>query len=142
MKTILSNLRPYGYGVRPLGEVDLHRICDQERIRIVWSDDEFAFSISEVDWWAIVIPKRLKGLPLLFAAFHEIAHLLGGHAGETPCVMWNGFFDDKNEAEADAMALIALIPLSHLNRQEFLDGSRIAKKLWNERLRLYFLYGI
>ncbi len=141
MKIILDKLRPFGVGERPLGERDFYRICERERIGILWSDEKFAFCFSDGDKRFIVLPKRERGLKLLFTALHELAHCIG-HAGETPSVLWKGFFDDKNEAEADAMALIALIPASHIGRTDFLDGSRIAKKIWNDRLRLWFLYQI
>lgn len=142
MKTILEKMRAFGVGARPLGERDFYNICEEQGIQIVWSNEEFSFCFADGDIKVIVLPKRIRGLKMLLAGFHELAHLLGGHAGETPSVMWKGFFDNKNEAEADAMALIALIPLSHLGRIDFLDGSRVAKKIYNERLRLYFLYGI
>lgn len=134
-------MRPHGVGSRPLGEDDFYRICEKENIGIIWSDEKFSFTFTDGELQFIVLPKRERGLKLLFSAFHELAHCIA-HAGETPAVMWQGFFNDKNEAEADAAALVALIPLSHLGRVDFLDGSRIARKIYNERLRIYFLYGI
>lgn len=141
MKIILSKMRPFGVGARPLGERDFYRICNEEHIQVVWSNEEFSFCFADSTVKVIVLPKRLRGLKLLLAAFHELVHLTA-HAGETPSVMWKGLFDDKNEAEADAMALIALIPASHIGRVDFLDGSRVAKKIYNDRLRIWFLYGI
>jgi len=135
-------MRPYGFGVRPLGESDLYRLCDENGLTLVWGDDKFAFTLTDDLGTYINLPKRERGLKLLLTGFHELTHALGGHAGETPSVLYKGKYDDKNEVEADAMALIALIPLSHLGRIDFLDGSRIAKKIYDDRLRLYFWYGI
>lgn len=141
MKIILDKLRPLGFNERPLTEADFYRICEQERIEIIWSEQKFSFYFSALGASCIVLPKRLRGLRLLFAAFHELGHHFT-HLGCEPAVMWLGMSHDKDEFEADALALVALMPKHSLKDQAFLDGSRYGARLYNERLRLWFLYGV
>jgi Zn-dependent peptidase ImmA (M78 family) len=141
MRLLLRNLEKYGIGVEPKNEDDFYTICEAENIKVITSDENFAFSFSMMGRRFIVLPKRRRGLRKLFSMWHELAHLLA-HAGDEPCVMWQGLYCDKDEAEADAIALIALIPKSHLKEMAFFDNSRYGTHLYNERIRLYFLYGI
>lgn len=49
----------------------------------------------------------------------------------------------KDELEADAIALLALIPKHKiLEVAEEYGQTRATNKIWQDRCRLYFLYGI
>lgn len=145
MNLLLEKLRPLGFNDRPLTETDFHRICEAEHIEIVWSDTKFSFYFSAFGLSCITLPKRLRGLRLLFAMYHELAHHFL-HAGKQPSVLWlkmpheNG----KEETEADALACIALIPKRDLGKFGILDEypRGFAKKIYNDRLRIYFLFGV
>lgn len=140
MKIILENLKPWGFNERQLTETDFYSICEREGIEIIWSQEKYSFYFTALGVHCIVLPKRLKGLKLLFAAFHELGHYFA-HSGHEPAALFNGLTQTKDECEADAIALIALMPRNRLKELAWLDGSRYGCGLYNERLRLYFLYG-
>lgn len=141
MKILLEKLKPLGFNGRVLTEKDFHAICEKENILINWSNRKYSFYFSAFGQSCVTLPKRLKGLKLLFAMFHELGHHFA-HVGDDPVVMWKDMPHQKDEFEADAIALIAMMPINLLREMAFLDGSRYGGKLWNERMRLYFLYGI
>lgn len=144
MKYLIDTL-PDPIGRRPLDEKDFYAICEQERITVIWHGGRKAFRFSVLDRPFIALPKRLNGLKLLFAAFHELGHHFLS-AGDPVEVAWLGMDeDDREELECNAVALVAIIPRSHLHRiDEILDlwPPRFARELRAERLRLYFLYGV
>jgi Zn-dependent peptidase ImmA (M78 family) len=141
MKYILNSLtKRYGIGSRPMTEDDFYRICEHEGIEVLQSPEKFSFYFTMLDHHFIVLPKRRKGLKLIYAMFHELGHF-AMHVGSEPnAAFLNGH--SKDEAEADAIALIAMVPRSKLKELAFLDGSRFGHHLYNERLRLFFLYDI
>jgi Zn-dependent peptidase ImmA (M78 family) len=141
MKYLLNSLdKRYGIGSRPMAEEDFYGICEKEGIEILQSPEKFSFYFTMLDEHFIVLPKRRKGLRLLHAMFHELGHY-AMHVGQEPeAAFLNGH--GKYEAEADAIALIAMIPKSRLKEMAFLDGSRYGNHLYQERLRLFFLYDI
>lgn len=140
---ILSRLADYGIGKVAATEELFFHICEIEDIEIVWSDKRFSFYFSDpkLGIYCIVLPKRRKGLRLLFEMFHELGHhCLSGIQEPTAAFCWQGYH--KDELDADSIALVALIPKSQLKEMAWLDGSRYGAHLYNERLRLFFLYGI
>lgn len=144
MKHLLTRLERYGIGSRALNEDDFWRIAEAENIKIIYSEEKFAFSFTLLGRKFIVLPYRRKGLKLLFSMFHELGHMLLMN-GKEPNVAFQGLEccdNDKAEAEADAIALVALIPKRLLLEMSLMDNTRYGDKLWRERCRLYFLYGI
>ena len=76
--------------------------------------------------------------------FHELSHhFLHGGRDKTQAYFL-GLLETKNEFEADALAVIALIPLSALKSFDFLEENpnRYAKKIYKDRQKVYFLYGV
>ena len=140
MKHILNRLERYGIGVRAMVEEDFYRICEQEGIEILHSPEKFSFYFTMLGQHFIVLPKRRKGLRLLHAMLHELGHYFMHVGTEPDAAFLNGH--GRNEAEADAISLVAMIPRSKLKEMAFLDGSRFGAHLYNERLRLFFLYDI
>lgn len=141
MKHLLRSLEKYQIGIIPFTEQMFYDICEQLEIEIIWSQKKYSFYFSAMGFSCIVLPKRVKGLRLLFAMAHELAHALE-HVGDEPAAAFNGLCDGKGEAEADAVALVALIPKNKIKQMAFLDGSRYGSKLFNDRIRLLFLYDI
>lgn len=140
---IIESLSQRGIGVHPINERDFYQICEAEGIEIIWSEERFSFYFSTDFGKFITLPKRLTGLKLLFAGLHELGHHFLS-AGKPYAVEWHNMHDGRDEAECDAVALIALMPIGYLHRTDFLDTypQTYAKKLYDERLRLYFLYGV
>jgi Zn-dependent peptidase ImmA (M78 family) len=145
MKHLLRRAQSFGIGLRPQGERDFFRICDAEGIEIIWSDNVFSFYFTSYGKPFIVLPKKLKGLELLFKMFHELGHVMC-HAEAEVSVMWSDMptHNDREEAEADAFALVAIIPKPFVGRTDFLEtySRTFARKVYNERLRLAFLYDL
>ena len=75
----------------------------------------------------IVLKKGMNELMFLETIWHEWAHTQG-----------------LNEFEANAFRLIAMIPLPKLLDYSWLEENptHYAYKLWKERRRVYFFYGI
>lgn len=143
MKYIIDSL-PHGIGKVAQSEADFLRICDLENIEVIWSDSKFSFHCSTPLGSFITLPKRLKGIEMLFAAFHELGHHYLS-AGRSYSVDWLDMPHGRDEREADAVALVAIVPASRLHRlHEILDiaPKRAARRIYDERRRLNFFYGI
>lgn len=146
MKHLLTRLEKYGIGTRAQTENDFFAICEAEKISIEWSKERVSFylAVPEFDIRIICLPKMRHGLKLLFAMYHELGHHFT-HAGKEPIAAFHGLETDPHdrcETEADAIALVALMPKSQLQTHAFFDGSRYGGKLYNDRTRLFFLYDI
>lgn len=146
MKTLLQGLERYGIGLRTNGEEEFYWICEENDIEIIHNTGKFAFHFQMLGQKFIVLPRRRKGLKWLFTAWHELAHVLADHARHDTFAAFHGLqtqFHDKNEAEADAIALVALIPKDKvIEAADEWGQTRYGNKLWQERCRLMFLYGI
>ena len=144
MKILLDKLRPYGFNDRRLTEKDFYRICEKEQITVMENNDvASSFYLSVMGKHFIVIGKRLRGVHRLHAMFHELVH--HWHSGHDEAnAFFYGLNDSKPEAEADALACIALIPERDLGKFGILNEyPRVfAKKIYNDRMRIYFLYNI
>lgn len=142
MQHLLRGLERHGIGHRALGETDFYRICEELDIEIWWSNKRFPlfFSVPDDDLRIIILPKRLSGLQMLFAAYHELGHCLND-VGAEPCIAFLGG-NDRREREADAVALVALFPSPRIEDAEYPIFCRFSRKLWDDRQRLFFLYGI
>lgn len=116
-------------------ESDFWRICDAEDIEVVWSRKKYTFYLSDIR--GIVLPDRLFGPRLLFAMFHELGHHFF-HGGDDPCIAFQGLSDSKAEAEADAVALLALMPKSILSDLTSDDIEHIGPRYWKQRERLLY----
>lgn len=140
MKRVLHGLKRHGIGQRALTEIDFERICAKEGIDIFWSNRRYAlYYVPEDGVRIIILPKRLTGLHLLFAQFHELGHHFL-HGGDDPCVAFLGQSDKKYEAEADAVAIMSIFPT--ITKPPAFFASAFAQKLWDDRMQLYFNYGI
>lgn len=146
MKELLQRLERFGIGIRSISEEDVDWILEELDIGFISSDHKFTFTFTLFGEQFIVIPKRMRGLKRHFRVLHELAHILAKHVQHEPHAAFYGIgsqWHDKNEFEADAIALVALIPKHKLAElaEEF-GQSRYGDKLWRERCRLSFLYGI
>jgi hypothetical protein len=133
MKMLFAKLRERGVGVRRHTMEDFHSFCEAEGIRILRSEFRFSFYFSVGRHPFIVLPRHLTGARLLFEALHEGAHH-SLSAGET--ALYGG--DSKDEAQADAVALISMMP----DATEPWDDSQCSQRLLRRRQEFKALYDI
>jgi Zn-dependent peptidase ImmA (M78 family) len=140
MQHLIRSLKRHGIGSRAMTEDDFYAICERERVRVeFWSERiSFYMAVPEIDLRVIVLPKGKKGLRLLFAMFHELGHHFA-HAGTEPTVAFETGSHSKDEAEADAVALIAILPFL---TNEPPDNTKFGKQIHKDRQRLKFIYGM
>jgi hypothetical protein len=141
MKSLLRSL-PHGIGLRPQDERDFYRICDLESIDTIWS---YATAYCSTPYGSIIsLDKKAKGIELMFGAWHELGHHFVS-IGRPFTLEFFGTGEGRDELRADAIALIAICPTNYLHQlREILDVAprKAARKIYDERLRLYFIYGI
>lgn len=143
MKLLLLRIAIYGFNQRFLTEEDFYKICEAEGIEIIWSDKKFSWYMTVESVPFIVLPRRARGLKLLFKMFHELAHHFR-HYGELPTqVYFHELLDNKDEMEADAIATIALVPKHGLDSYDFLEEhpNKFARRIYEDRKKVEFLYG-
>ncbi|MBX3288322.1 MAG: ImmA/IrrE family metallo-endopeptidase [Acidobacteria bacterium] len=144
MKHLPTLFTQYGIGERPLNEDDVLKIYDDLHITILESSDG-VFTFTMLGRTFVALPKRRKGLKRLHSLLHELGHILLMN-GKEPSVAFQTlrYCDhDKAEAEAEAIALMALIPKNLIEESAYEFGlTRYGDRLWRERCRLYFLYDI
>lgn len=138
MNHLLRRL-PHPWLSRPLTEQDFFSICEQEGISVTWGRKAFYFTV--LGHHFIQLPKAAQGLALLYPAFHELGHYYLSAGQPIAVAMFHG--DSKDESECDTAALLALCP-NIRDAEALLDlwPRRIARKLYNDRLRLHFLFGV
>ncbi len=122
---------------QPLTEAALLEICEQLQAKVYDLPlENQGYYVRRGSDKFIFLKKSLGYLRRLETFSHETAHL----ATHEPC----HFLEFRHEQEAYAFALIALIPLESLRSGSFLEEneSYYAFKLWKERRRIYFLYGV
>ncbi len=107
-------------------EIDVCEMTLRRRGYHVWNDKN--------DY--IFIKKSLMGVKWRETAFHELFHALLSAPIET--------MRDKQQLEAVCLSLIALIPLPLMRDYQFLEENptRYARRLFKEREKVYFLYGV
>jgi Zn-dependent peptidase ImmA (M78 family) len=146
MKELLLRLERYGIGIRSLTFEDFEWICEELGVGIIYSDQKFTFTFTMMGETFIVLPKRMRGLKRLFRALHELGHVTLAHAQHEPHAAFYAVgtqWHDKNEVEADTIALVAMIPKHKIEEMaEEFGQTRYGDRLWRERMRLLFLYDI
>ena len=147
MKLFLDKYKHLGLNEFVWTDDYIDRVVEGEGIEIINSSGKFSWYMTVENEPFIVLPRRLKGLRRTFALLHELGHHFR-HYGETPNqAFFHGLHDvqdAKDEAEADAFALVALIPLDKIDSFDFLEEhpNRYARKLFEDRKKLKFLYGV
>lgn len=140
----LTLLEKHGFNQRSMTESDFYSICEIKNINVFEHDCPTSFYFSIENRHFIVIKKSLKGLQKTFSMFHELAHYFLHGGKDFSVAYFYGLSRSKNELEADAFALLALLPKNSLNDFDFLENhpNRYARKLFNDRKNLYFTYGV
>jgi Zn-dependent peptidase ImmA (M78 family) len=123
------------FNEQALTEKDFWLLCEKENIRVVEANlivDGFYYCDGRRPH--IFLNSALRGVFWLENAFHEIAH----HFLHTPprC--------QRQETEARAIALIAILPRSQLEKaaSEADEFSEYAERILHERVQILQQYGI
>ena len=101
-----------GWNERPLTEADFHRLCRRFKITV----DEYPMRVSGFYYCLlgghyIAIDSKLPPRQKLFVMFHEFAHFLMHAPDQNATASYHGVGrQTRKEREADAVALVALIP--------------------------------
>ena len=101
-----------GWNERPLTEADFHRLCRRFRI----TAEELPLRVSGFYYCVagrhfIAIDSKLPPRKKLFVMFHELAHYLMHVPDQNATANYHGVGrQTRKEREADAFALVALIP--------------------------------
>lgn len=144
MRSFIEKYSYLGVNKQFLTEVDFLRICETENIEIIETGERFSWYMVVENEPFIVLPKRKRGIERLFAAFHELAHHFR-HYGHSPNqVFFYNLANTKDEFEADAFSTVCLVPKLALQSYEFLEEhpNKFARKIFKNRRKLEFLYGI
>ena len=100
---------------RPLTERDFIKGCQSLGITIGWANMPVlrGFHTNINGQITIFLDRKLKGPELLFVAFHELAHAVLHESRDPVSVNFFNQSESDQEEEADAVALLALIPTKH-----------------------------
>ena len=132
--TRIKQIIPH-FNEEALTENDFWKICENEQILVVETHlfvNGFYFSDGRRNF--IYLNSALRGIFWLENAFHEIAH----HFLHTPPS------DSRQEEEARAIALIAILPRGQLEKaaMEADEFSEYAERILHERLQIFAEHGI
>lgn len=132
--TRIKQIIPH-FNEKSLNESDFWRIVRYEKITVVETDlfiNGFYFECSKGAF--IYLNSNLRGVIWLENAFHELAH----YFLHTPPG------SQRQEEEASAIALMALLPISELEKaaSEADDFSEVAGRILHERLRIFAAHGL
>jgi Zn-dependent peptidase ImmA (M78 family) len=131
---------------RPLTDADLYRICRREKVKL------HNIPLRVPGFYMVIRGKphiyvngSLRGVAWLLAAFHELGHhLLHAPPHSTVAYFYKLKPNTKEENEAEAFALIALIPESLLLKliasEEYAEDYGFPSELLNERCEFYARY--
>lgn len=135
-----------GWNERPLGEDDFYRICRRLKVSVIempLRTGGFYYRVMGRDY--IAIDSRLSGAKKLLVQFHELAHFLLHTPESGATANFHGVGrKTRQESEADAFALCALIPKTRLAQRtpDELIADGISPETLSERVRLHERYGI
>lgn len=138
-----------GFGERPLTADDFRAACRRTRVAahsIPLRVDGF-YMFTRRGGAHIYVNSRLRSLPWLYVAWHELAHhILHAPKDVTVAFFRNVAPDSKEDREAEAVAAIALLPEPKLRRtlaapaEEWEYG--LTPEMVKTRLQVLETYGI
>jgi hypothetical protein len=140
MKNLLNRLEFHGIGTRALNENDFYKICEAEGIEVLHSPEKFSFYFTMLDHHFIVLPNVAAGSGFFSRCFTSSAITLCMSATIRP--PRSSTATQKTRSRLTRSHLSVLIPKSKIKEMAWLDGSRYGSHLYNERIRLFFLYDI
>lgn len=150
MKLLLASLRRHFPDVnrRPVTVEDFEAFCRRRRITVHSIPLRVpGFFMVTRGQPHLYVNSALRGVAWLHAALHELAHyLLHTPPYETVAYFYRLKPHTREEVEADAFAILALIPQSLLKRlaesEEYAEDHGLPSELLKERAELFARYGI
>jgi Zn-dependent peptidase ImmA (M78 family) len=129
-------------------EADTLRLCAEYGLEIKETDlDQEAFYLKFQGKATLYVDRNLRGIRWLHVVLHELAHhLLHAANKQNAAYFFLDVQDSKQHHEAEAFALMAMLPEPFLRR--LLAGDLLnelddyPKELIEKRLRLLDLYGV
>ena len=145
MLATLAKLSRYGFNQHSLTLEDFNKMCEAERIAVVYEDIDSSFYMEVDGRKFIVISKNLSSFETIYTAFHELGHaLLGRQSPIRACFF--GLDDSPDEQLANNFATIAMMPLRSLhNARAFVESGKVsplAARMCERRVWLFETYGI
>jgi Zn-dependent peptidase ImmA (M78 family) len=136
-----------GWNERPLTEADFHKLCRKHKITVEEMPLRVSgFYYSVMGRHFIAIDTKLSPAKKLFVMFHEFAHFLMHAPGHNATANFHGVGKpNRDEREADAFALVALIPRSWLETRtpdELIADEGITADMLRERVELFRRHGV
>ncbi len=125
---------------------DFYRICRRERIKVHEIPLRVpGFYMVDRGRAHLYLNSSLRGMEFLLAAFHELGHhFLHAPPHRTVSYFYRQPANTKKEIEAQAFALIALIPDSLLKKilasEEYAEDWGFAEEMMKERCDLFIRY--
>lgn len=149
MKATFEKIESMGFGwnQHQLSEEDFYRLCKKHKVKVS------ELPIRRRGYYTrsgkkdhIVIKKGMTEFQTLFVMFHEFGHFLMHGPGIGQEAKFSGYSSNaKEEYEADAFALCALLPLTLLSSvpvEELYTEYRYPTRFLTERLKIYEREGI
>lgn len=129
-------------------ESDVHRLCEESGVEIKEVEiEQPAFYLKFQGKATIYVNRNLRGLRWLYIVLHELAHhLLHATRHQNAAFFFLDLQNSKQHHEAEAFALLAMLPEPFLRR--LLAGDLLneledyPKELVKKRLRILDLYGV
>ncbi|HUF04354.1 MAG TPA: ImmA/IrrE family metallo-endopeptidase [Aridibacter sp.] len=137
-----SRASEFGLGERRLTTGDFYDICEAEGVEVISHPGEASWYMEVKSRPFIVLSDSRKGIEKEFVMFHELGHYFL-HAGNADRPMRDSLGPSKKEFEANAFALLALLPLADIEaiaEEDIEDGYHTAAL--RERLRLLESCGV
>jgi len=127
---------------------DARRLCEDSDVEIIEAEiDQEGFYLKIQGKATIYVNNNLRGLRWLYVVIHELAHhLLHASNFQNAAFFCHKQQDSKQHHEAEAFALLAMLPEPFLRR--LLAGDLLneledyPRELVEKRLRLLDLYGV
>lgn len=147
MKHVLRVMRKLGWNQRALDDTDFHKLCQKENIQVVEKVMEVPGIYAVIGGQAFIfINSQLPRLRKLHVMFHELAHYYL-HAPPVAFFHVDGATQrqSKEDAEADALAAIALIPLRDFHQMRLFEDypmDMFAAELVCARWAIYHHHGV
>lgn len=148
MHFIVQKFKKLKLNRRVFTQDDVYRICEELTVQIEEAEiEQEGFYLKVQGNATIYVNNNLRGLRWLYVALHELAHhLLHASNYQNAAFFCLARQDSKQHHEADAFALLAMLPEPFLRR--LLAGDLLneledyPKELVIKRLRLLDLYGV
>lgn len=143
----LSSVIP-GFNSRTQTETDFFSLAEKEFITVAFDDMPIlqGFCVRAMRQDYIFLDYRLKGVELVFTAFHELSHVFlhAPRTKRTTAMFYSLARPSKEDAEADAGALICLYPVTEIETLPYrlLHADTFEAQMIKKRLAIYKQFGV